>query len=80
MAALRYRAFSLYGVRPAGEPEPTMPEGYPTDWADMPDPVGNVEKVLRQALARHSRDRVARACREIGWLFSGWLPDPTAGL
>jgi hypothetical protein len=36
-AALRFRAFELYGWYPAEEPAPAKPEFYPTEWRD-PEP------------------------------------------
>jgi hypothetical protein len=78
LAALRYRAYSLYGHRPAHEAEPVEPPGYAhLNWGPQPDPVTHLEGVLRGRLRSNPKRRTTRACREIGWLFSGWSPDPT---
>ena len=76
IAALRYRAYRLYGVTPAGAPIPIEPEGFQLlRWAPHPEPLASLEAVLRTRLRANMRSRTARACRELGWLFSGWQPD-----
>ena len=76
-AALRYHAFRLYGARPANEPVPAEPDGYELlMWAPHPDPVTDLEQVYRTRLRASRKSPAAIACREIGWLYSGWLPDP----
>ena len=78
ITALRYHAYRLYGARPHGQPEPRRPEGYESlRWAPHPDPVTDLEAVLRTRLLANAKSRPAIACRELGWLFSGWQPDPT---
>lgn len=78
VAALRFRAYSLYGMSPAGLPAPARPAGYDElDWAPHPPPVGNLEAQLRARLRTTPKSRPAIACREIGWLFSDWKPEPT---
>jgi hypothetical protein len=73
-AATHYRAFDLYGCVPADASEPRKPAAYDDlEWAPHPPPIDDLERALR---ARLKTDRVARACREIGWLFSDGLPDP----
>jgi hypothetical protein len=77
-AALRYHAYRLYGARRAGQPEPSEPAGYELlRWPPHPDPVTDLEVVLRARLRANAKSRPAVACREIGWLFSGWEPDLT---
>jgi hypothetical protein len=77
-AALRFHAYDLYGALPLGESGPAKPRGYEElCWAPSPEPVRDLAQVLRQRLRGSPRSRTARACREIGWLFSGWEPDPT---
>jgi len=78
VAALRFRAYTLYGMRPVGEPVPAEPTGYADlAWAPHPEPIDRLEDVLRACLAANRKSRPALACREIGWLFSDWQPDPT---
>ena len=80
VAALKYRSFTLYGYLPDGEPEPEPPEGYDSlekMWRGHPPPVPDLEAVLRDWLRGSSGSRLAKACREIGWYFSGWEPDHT---
>lgn len=47
-AALRYRAFQLYGWRPEEQPAPPRPAGYPPDaaWRSIPEPPAAVHRVL----------------------------------
>lgn len=74
--ALRYRAFDLYGHCPPGQPDPTRPDGYELlCWAPHPAPVEKLEDVLRGRLRACSKSRTAKACQEIGWLFSDGKPD-----
>ena len=76
--ALRFRAFDLYGRRPAGQADPLEPPGYrDLAWAPHPDPVPDLEAVFRSRLGSTPKSRPAIACRKIGWLFSGGKPDPT---
>lgn len=77
-SVLRYRSFELYRCHPAGTPVPTEPPGYrELAWAPHPPPVENLERELRARLASNAKSRPARACREIGWLYSAGQPDPT---
>lgn len=80
IAALRRRSFDLYGYLPADKPEPEPPDGYDSlekKWRKPPPPVSDLEAVLRRRLQREPKSRPAKACREIGWYFSGWEPDDT---
>jgi hypothetical protein len=78
VAALRYNAYSLYGRRPADEPEPREPDAYQSlRWAPHPAPVTDLESELRARMRSNPKRRTTIACREIGWLFSNWEPDPT---
>jgi hypothetical protein len=77
-AALRYHSYLLYGFVPAGQPAPAEPAGYAElRWAPIAPAVADVERELRLRLARNPKSRTAIACREVGWLFSDWKPDPT---
>jgi hypothetical protein len=76
IAALRYRSFELYGSLPLGQQTPMPPGGHDQlRWAPSPEPVDDLAAVIRARLARSPKSRTARACREIGWLFSSWQPD-----
>lgn len=78
MSALRYRAYSLYGVPPEGFAVPLQPAGYDQlSWAISPEPANDLAAALRARLCRQPASRPARAAREIGWLFSDWVPDPS---
>ena len=80
LAALRYRVVDLYGFWPNGEECPPKPGGYNTlAWAEMPEPVGDLEAELRARLAQAPASPPARAARRIGWLFSDWKPDMALG-
>lgn len=75
-ALLRYRSWDLHGCRPAGTAEPERPEGYDAlPWAPMPAPLDDLEAELRTRLAANPASPAAKACRRIGWLFSGGEPD-----
>jgi len=77
-AALCFRSFDLFGLRPATEPVPSEPYGYrELRWAPHPDAVTDLAGIMRARLRASPRSRTTIACREIGWLFSDWLPDPT---
>lgn len=77
VALLRYRAWDLYGCRPAREPEPRKPDGYDAlHWAPMPEPVEVLEVALRQRMRSAPGRRAALAARSLGWAFSRG-PDPT---
>jgi hypothetical protein len=81
-AALRYRAYDLYGdVYPQGQNPPERPEAFDhLKWAAMPDAVTGLEEVFRKRLSVAPLSRPAIAAREIGWLFSGWEPDKSLAL
>jgi hypothetical protein len=51
-AALRYRAYDLYGAHPRGQSPPERPEGFGhLKWAAMPEPVSELEKAFRKRLS-----------------------------
>ena len=80
VAALKRKSFDLYGYLPEGEPVPEPPDGYDRlekKWREHPRPVPCLKSVLRDRLKRAPKSRPAKACREIGWYFSGWEPDHT---
>jgi hypothetical protein len=77
-AALRFRAYSLYEAVALAGPEPIKPDAYDSlCWAPHPEPVEDLERVLRERLHSSPKSRTAIACREIGWLYSDWVPDTT---
>jgi hypothetical protein len=77
-AALRFRAYTLFGVHPAAFPKPEEPAGYTAlRWAPHPKAIRSLEAELRERLAANPKSRTAAACREIGWRFSNWQPDRT---
>ena len=77
-AALRYRAYELYGRVPTGQTAPTEPAGYSAlRWAPHAPAVMDLESELRLRLRQNTKSRTAISCREIGWLFSNWAPDPS---
>jgi hypothetical protein len=70
-AALRYRAWDLYGARPAGFDEPQRPANYDRLlWAPHPDPIPDLESTLRSRLGKAPRCNAAIAAAELGWRFS----------
>jgi hypothetical protein len=76
-AALRYHAYHLHGFLPHGVTPPQEPPRYQElRWAAHPEPVTDLAAAVRARLRRTPKSRTAKACREIGWLFSRWLPDP----
>jgi hypothetical protein len=78
LAALRYRAFDLYGRVPSGFPDPPKPDGYGhLRWAPFAPAVSDLERELRQRLAGSPKSRPTIASRELGWHFSDWVPDST---
>jgi len=78
VAALRRRSFELYGYLPAGSSGPVAPDGYDSlEWHAHPAPVDDLEATYRRQMATKPRDRVVISARRIGWLYSGWEPDPT---
>jgi hypothetical protein len=77
-AALQYRAYELYGAHPRNQGPPTKPHGFDQlNWAAMPEPIDDLQTTFRVRLATTGKSRMAIAAREVGWLFSNWLPDAT---
>ncbi len=75
-AALRYRAYQLYGPLPHNQVAPSKPECFDRlKWAPFPPAVKNLESTLRDRLRRAPKSRTTIGCRVIGWLYSGWEPD-----
>lgn len=73
---LRYRAYQLYGYTPSGAVP--YPEGFEKlRWADPLPPVTRLESAMRQAM-HGKKGRTVECARRIGWLFSGFAPDPKA--
>ena len=63
-------------MRLGGAPEPIRPDGYEKlVWAAPPEPVAQLESVIRARLRAKRKSRTAAACRELGWLYSGWQAD-----
>jgi hypothetical protein len=76
VAALRHRAWDLYGCHPNGQPEPRRPVGYDElVWAPHPPPVADLEAAVRGRLRKNPKTP-ALAAQTIGWLHSAWQPDP----
>lgn len=76
IAALRYRAYLLYGALPHDQVVPEKPEGFDElRWAPFPGAVTNLEATLRNRLRSSPKSRTVIGCRKIGWLYSGWEPD-----
>lgn len=62
-AALRFRAFELYGWHPAGATPPERPSNYPVDWR----PPEDFSDAVRNALSRRRKaDRGAESDAEVG--------------
>jgi hypothetical protein len=62
-AALKFRAFELYGWHPAGAMPPERPQNYPVDWR----PAEDFSDAVRNALSRRRRaDRAGENDAEIG--------------
>jgi len=75
---LKYRVYELYGFVPKNSPPPSKPPEYhalESKWLPFPNPVEDLESLLRKRLMRCSKRRSAISAREIGWLFSGFEPD-----
>lgn len=71
VSLLRYRAFDLFGLVPSGEEEPVRPSGYDSlEWLKMPEPVDDLEAVLRRRLTAAPRSRPAMSARLLGWAYS----------
>jgi len=74
--ALKYRSFELFGYVPKGLSALKPPVGYETlRWRDSPPPVDDLEALFRYRLSRSPKSGPANSARELGWLFSGWIPD-----
>ena len=78
-AMLQFRAFVLFdGWTPASQPSPVKPVGYDElVWADTLPAVPDVEQAYRRAMSTKQKDRTTKSVRELGWVFSGYQPDPT---
>jgi hypothetical protein len=73
---LRYRALDIFGHLPRAEAAPERPEGYENlEWPEPPEPVANLEDLLRRRLSEAPRSRPAISARELGWLFSDFRAD-----
>lgn len=80
-ALLKRRSYDLYGWRPDGEPIPDEPAGYGAlIWAPTLPAVDDVEATLRTLMARRPASFCTCVAREIGWRFSGGMPDPAFAL
>lgn len=76
VAALRWRAFTLYDTAPVAEAAPVPPHMYESlRWAPFPAAVSDLEQAYREAMATKPKDRVVTSCQRIGWMFSGFEPD-----
>lgn len=68
---LRYRALDLYGHLPPGEQRPERPPGYDRlGWPQSPEPVDDLESVLRRHLCDSPKSTPAFSARRLGWAFS----------
>jgi len=76
-AALRYRAFELYGAFPDGEARPEKPPSYgELNWRQPhPPPVKSLGETLRRRLLACRKSRAAISAGRCGWLFSDFQPD-----
>jgi len=80
LGLLRYRAFDLFGRRPEGEARPERPDDYERfTWPEAPEPVVDLEAVIRGRLAEAPKSRPAVCARQLGWLYSDGQPDDTVG-
>jgi hypothetical protein len=78
LSLLRFRSHDLYGFEPGGEEVPKPPDNYDMMiWPESPAPVEDLEKVLRRRMSDAPKSRAAISARQIGWLFSDWMPDTT---
>lgn len=76
VALLKYRAYELYGYVPEGVDPPRKPDDYDdVRWATAPEPVVDLEALLRRRMRAAPGRRAVLAARRIGWLFSDG-PDP----
>jgi hypothetical protein len=74
---LKFRSYQLYnGFSPDGI-KINKPEGYNNlIWAEPLPPIENLEDCLRNEMKRKRSNRTVRSAKEIGWLFSSFIPDP----
>lgn len=74
---LRYRSYDLYGFVPEGEEIPAKPVYYSEiRWPGPPEPVTELEAVIRARLTSAPKSGPAMSARRLGWLFSNG-PDTT---
>lgn len=75
---LKYRAYDLYGFLPQGLQPPKKPAYYDLlKWHAFPDLVHNLEDLYRRRMRSAPKNRATIAARKIGWIFSGFRPDPS---
>lgn len=76
---LQYRAYELFnGFKPSNKLVPAKPQGYDDlVWAVPLPEVNDLEAALRQAIRTKSKDRTVCSIQELGWYFSGFMPEPT---
>ena len=68
LRTLRFRSYDLYGHYPEGEDKPREPPSYlRLNWLSHPEPVRDLEGVLREQLAARPTTRAAVAARP-DWL------------
>lgn len=68
---LRHRAYELYGHLPAGEAPPNRPADYEDlEWPTSPEPVDDLEGVLRRRLLAAPKSTPSISARRLGWAFS----------
>jgi hypothetical protein len=71
VAALRFRAWQLYGCLPVGTEPPVEPAGFADlPWAAMTEPIVDLERVLRDRMRAAPLRRATQVAARIGWLFS----------
>jgi hypothetical protein len=74
---LQYRAWELFGSLLSRE-TPMKPAGYDRlEWASPLDPLTSVEDRMRHMMSSKPKDSATRSVRELGWIFSSFVPDPT---
>jgi hypothetical protein len=70
----------LYGCWPEREERPSEPPGYRAlTWLEPPPAIADLEAELRGRLVQAPASPPAEAARQIGWLFSEFKPDESAG-
>lgn len=71
VAALRRRAFELYGMTPAGQDPPSPPAEYASfEWGPMPAAVEDLEAVMRERMRSAPARRATIVAATLGWLYS----------